>query len=116
MNVRFLQKQGVDEPVAVSGVGLNTIAGVVGHITLIGRLHRLGGERCVRVVPAARPEVVHHRLVRRGGGPDRLDGDPREPPDLHATLLPIVIKAFGGVSDVLRRPRKVVMLVGGSSL
>ena len=36
LNIRFLQKQGVDQPVAVSGIGLNTIAGLVGHITLVG--------------------------------------------------------------------------------
>jgi hypothetical protein len=36
VQVRFLQRQGVDKTVAVSGVGLNTLAGVIGHVTLIG--------------------------------------------------------------------------------
>ena len=36
LNVRFLQKQGVDRPVAVSGVGLSTVAGLIVHISLIG--------------------------------------------------------------------------------
>jgi hypothetical protein len=36
LNVRYLQKQGVDHPVAVWGVGLNTIAGLAGHV---GRPH-----------------------------------------------------------------------------
>jgi undecaprenyl-diphosphatase len=36
VQVRFLQRQGVDKTVVVSGVGLNTLAGVIGHVTLIG--------------------------------------------------------------------------------
>jgi undecaprenyl-diphosphatase len=36
LNVRFLQKSGVDRPVSVSAVGLDTVAGFIGHISLIG--------------------------------------------------------------------------------
>ena len=36
LNLRFLQKQGVDKAVAASGIGLNTVAGLVGHLSLIG--------------------------------------------------------------------------------
>ena len=36
LNVRFLQKPGVDRAVSVSAVGLSTVAGFVGHISLIG--------------------------------------------------------------------------------
>ena len=88
MNIRFLQKQGVDEPEAVSGVGLNTIAGFVGSHHPDRRLHHLGRERCVRVVPAARPEVVRHRVGHCCGGPDRRDGDSRQPSDLLGSSAP----------------------------
>jgi undecaprenyl-diphosphatase len=116
MNIRFLQKQGVDEPVAVSGVGLNTVAGFAGHISLIGVflvwagrdafgsfrlpdpkwfLIGLGVAAVVLVVGLAIP-AVRSIFVDR--------------------LLPIVQRAFHGVAEVLRRPGKVAMLIGGSAL
>ena len=35
LNIRFLEKQGVSRTIAVSGVGMNTLAGFVGHMSLI---------------------------------------------------------------------------------
>ncbi len=116
MNIRFLQKQGVDEPEAVSGVGLNTIAGVVGHITLIGVFiiwagsdafgsFRLPDPKWFIIVLCVAAVVLIVSMLIPASRRIFLD-----------RLLPIVTKAFGGVSAVLRRPRKVVMLVGGSSL
>ncbi len=35
LNIRFFQKQGLDRAVATAGVGLNTVAGFVGHLLLI---------------------------------------------------------------------------------
>ena len=116
LNVRFLQKQGVDQPVAVSGVGLNTIAGLVGHITLVGVfliwagrdafgsfelpdpkwfLVGIGIAAALFLVGLAIP-AVRSMMVRR--------------------LLPVISKAFDGVSTVLRRPGKVALLLGGSML
>jgi undecaprenyl-diphosphatase len=116
LNIRFLQKQGVDEPVAVSGVGLNTVAGLVGHISLIGIfivwagrdafgsfrlpdpkwfLIGLGVAAVVLVVGLLIP-AVRSIFVDR--------------------LFPIVRRAVGGVAEVLRRPGKLAMLIGGSAL
>jgi tRNA A-37 threonylcarbamoyl transferase component Bud32 len=38
LNTRFLQKRGVDPGVAVAGVGLNVVAGVVAHVLLLAGL------------------------------------------------------------------------------
>jgi len=116
LNVRFLQKQGVDEPVAVSAVGLNTIAGVAGHLSLIGIFviwagsdafgsFRLPDPKWFIIAMAAAAVVLGVALAIPASRRIFLD-----------RLRPIIVKAFDGVGDVLRRPRKVVMLVGGSVL
>ena len=42
LNVRFLQKAGVDPAEAVTGVGLNVVVGAIVHIVLLVRVPRLG--------------------------------------------------------------------------
>jgi len=116
LNVRFLQKQGVDQSVAVSGVGLNTIAGLVGHITLVGIFLIWAGRDAFGSIELPNPRwfligigiaaalfliglaipMVRSMMVRR--------------------LLPVISKAFDGVTTVLRRPGKVALLLGGSIL
>ena len=43
LTVRFLQKRGIDTATAVGAVGVNTIAGVIVHFTLIGLFIALAG-------------------------------------------------------------------------
>jgi len=116
LNMRFLQKQGIDRAVAASGIGLNTIAGLVGHVTLVG----------VFIVWAGRDAFGSFRL------PDPryfLIGIavvavfalisvavPATRRMLREKLVPIIARAFDGVTTVLRRPSKVVLLLGGSML
>ena len=83
MNIRFLQKQGVDEPVAVSGVGLNTIAGFVGHMTLIGIFIIWAGSDAFGSFRLPDPKWFIIALVVAAVGPDHRDGDPRQPSRLH---------------------------------
>ena len=116
LNIRFLQKQGVDQPVAVSGVGLNTIAGLVGHITLVGVFLIWAGRDAFGTVELPNPKwfligigivaglfliglaipTVRSMMVKR--------------------LLPVISNAFDGVTTVLRSPGKVALLLGGSVL
>ena len=116
LNVRFLQKQGIDHAVAVSGIGLNTIAGIAGHISLIGVFIVWAGQDAFGSFEL--PDA-HWFLI--GGGialvlaaiglvipyTRRLFAD---------KLLPVIASAYDGVSGVIRRPSKVVMLLGGSTL
>ena len=116
LNVRFLQKQGVEKPVAVSGVGLNTIAGLLGHVSLIGvfliwagsdafgsfslpdpKWFLIGLGIIVALITFSMVIPVTRRLV-------------------FDKLLPIIATAFDGVADVVRRPGKVALLVCGSVL
>lgn len=116
LNVRFLQKLGVDRPVAASGVGLNTVAGIIGHFSLIaifivwaGRdafgsfelpdpswfIVGIGIAVAIIVVGLAIPSVRHM---------------------MKSKLLPMLAEAAGGIVGVLRRPLKMVLLFGGSVL
>jgi glycosyltransferase 2 family protein len=116
LNVRFLQKQGVDRPVAVSGVGLSTVAGLVAHVSLIG----------VFIVWAGRQAFGSFRLpdlhwffigllavlVLAGIGL----AFPYSRHILTQRLLPVLRRAFDGVTEVVRRPAKLLLLFGGSVL
>jgi uncharacterized protein (TIRG00374 family) len=114
LNVRFLQKQGVDEPVAVSAVGLNTIAGFVGHMTLILVFMVWAGRRAMSAFHLPDPKwfiiaiaaiavlVVIGWLI------------PTVRALILTKLVPILKRAVHGITEVLRRPGKVVSLIGGS--
>ena len=115
MNIRFLQKQGVDEPEAVSGVGLNTIAGVVGHIALIGVFIIWAGSDAFGSFRLPDPKWFIIALCVAAVVLIVSMAIPASRRIFLDRLLPVVTKAIGGVSAVLRRPRKVVMLVGGSA-
>ncbi len=113
---RFLQKQGVDRAVAVSGVGLNTVAGVVGHVTLIGVFLVWAGREAFGSFSLPDPgwfllgagiAVAFVALGFAIPATRRMILD---------RLIPVLARAFDGISDVLRRPGKVAMLLGGSIL
>jgi undecaprenyl-diphosphatase len=116
LNVRFLQKQGVDQTVAVSGVGLNTIAGFAGHMTLVGIFLVWAGRDAFGSFELPDPKwflvgigvVVALLLISLA--------IPSVRSVISRRLLPVLAKAFDGVGSVLRRPGKVALLLGGSML
>ena len=116
LNVRFLQKQGVDEPVAVSSVGLNTIAGVVGHVSLIAVFIVWAGRDAFGSFELPDPKyfVIGILVVAAITVVGMLI------PTVRRVVLdrvrPILRRAFDGITDVLRRPGKVVALIGGSTV
>jgi undecaprenyl-diphosphatase len=116
LSVRFLQKRGVDQPVAVSSVGLNTVAGFAGHLALIGIFLVWAGRDAfgsfslpdpkyfligVAVVVVIVAVGLAIRKVRR---------------IIVDRLIPILARALDGIGEVLRRPTKLVLLLGGSML
>lgn len=116
LNVRFLQKQGVDQAVAVSSIGLNTVAGLVGHVSLIIVFIVWAGRDAFGSFELPDP---HWFLLGLGIAAAVLAVGLVIPPVRRVflgRLLPIVRRAFDGVSNVLRRPGKVALLLGGSAL
>jgi undecaprenyl-diphosphatase len=116
LNLRFLQKSGVDTAVGTSGIGLNAVAGIVVHVIMVvtfvvwaGRstfdsfdlpdpkvlLYGLAGVVVVAVVALA-IRGVRDALVQR--------------------LLPVLKRSVSGLLQVLRSPVKIAMLLGGSAI
>jgi uncharacterized membrane protein YbhN (UPF0104 family)/tRNA A-37 threonylcarbamoyl transferase component Bud32 len=114
LNVRLLQKQGVDRAVAVSGVGLDTVAGVVGHVSLIGVFIVWAGRDAFGGLHV--PDVRWFWLGALVAGVLVAIGF-AVPFTRHVfteRLLPVVRRAFDGVGTVVRLPGKLALLLGGS--
>ena len=116
LNVRFLQKQGVDETVAVSGVGLNTAAGAVAHISLVGVFILWAGRDAFGSFRLPDPKwfliglgvaAVIFVVVMLIPAGRRI---------YRTRLQPVVMRSVTGVAGVLRSPTKLVLLIGGSVL
>ncbi|MEM9514511.1 MAG: lysylphosphatidylglycerol synthase domain-containing protein [Actinomycetota bacterium] len=116
LNVRFLQKRGVDQAVAVSGVGLNTIAGVAGHVALIVVFLLWAGRGAFGSFELPDPTWFLVGLACAAGfialgaaiGPTRRW--------FTRFVWPVVARALDGVSAVVHRPGKLALLLGGSIL
>lgn len=114
VNVRFLQKQGVDQPVAVSSVGLNTAAGVVGHLALLLVFGVWAGGDAFQTFRFPDPTVfiaVAAGLLAVGAV---FVAIPAGRKVVRARLVPLGTRAKVGLVEVLRRPQKLLGLLGGS--
>lgn len=115
LNMRFLQKQGVDRAVAVSGIGLNTIAGLVGHLTLVGVFLIWAGRDAFGSFELPDPKYFLIGIAIVAGLALIALAVPQTRHLLRERLVPVFAKAFDGVGAVMRRPGKVAMLLGGST-
>ena len=116
LNVRFLQKIGVDGPVATSAVGLNTVGGFAGHLLLLVVFAVWAGQSAFDSVRLPDPEVL---LIGAGVVVATLVIGLLIPPVRRAIvgrLLPILRKAGAGLRDVVSRPAKLALMLGGSTL
>ena len=116
MNVRYMQRQGVDTTVATSAVGLNAGAGIVGHITLVGIFLFWAGRDAFGSIslPSPRALLIGVAVVVAIGVLAMLVPSTRKL--VVEKLFPILGKAVHGLRDVLTTPSKVAMLLGGSTL
>jgi undecaprenyl-diphosphatase len=110
LNVRYLQRAGMDRPAAVAAVAVNTAAGALVHVlgllvaaVVIGRA-RLPAAH----IPQGWPVLVALAAVLAGGGLVLWS-----PLGRRRLLLPAV-QAFRELAGVLRRPGKAAQLLGGS--
>jgi undecaprenyl-diphosphatase len=116
LNLRFLQKQGVDRAVAASGIGMNTIAGLAGHITLVGVFIVWAGRDAFGSFRLPDPKYFVIGLAVVAALGLVAMAIPATRAMVRERLAPVVQRAAGGVGDVVRRPGKVLMLIGGSVL
>lgn len=114
LNVRFLQRQGVDRAVAVSGVGLNSIAGLVGHVTLVVVFVVWAGRSAFGSFELPDPKWFVIGLAAAGALVVIGLVIPVTRRLVLGRLVPILRRSVDGVTSVLRQPTKVVALIGGS--
>ncbi len=116
LSARFLQKQGVDKAVAVSAVGLTTVAGFLVHMSMLAIFVIWAGRRAFRGVSLPKPEslLIGLAVVAVLAGLALLVPATRRL--LRERVGPTIKRSADGVSDVVRRPAKMLELFGGSAL
>jgi undecaprenyl-diphosphatase len=116
LNVRYLQKQGVDRPVAVSGVGLSTVAGLIVHVSLIGVFIVWAGRNAFGSFKLPDPKwfvigaAVAIALAAIGLA------IPLTRRYFTEGFLPVLRRCFDGLAAVARQPLKMLALFAGSAL
>lgn len=116
LNTRFLQKQGVDLPLAVAGVGVNAAAGVICHVSLL-----LGTLLLVQQEPNQKismPSVSVLLLIALGCAviTGLLIAIPVTRKMIVGKLLPTLKGVANGLRDLATSPIRLIQLFGGSYL
>jgi undecaprenyl-diphosphatase len=111
---RFLQKRGVDGATAVAAVGVDTLAGVIVHITLTGLFLALAGSSGIRTFDL--PSLIVIGAIAAGIALLALIGVavPWSRALLTRRVLPATKRSLSSVRDIARQPGKMVELFGGS--
>jgi glycosyltransferase 2 family protein len=116
LNLRFLQRQGVDTAVATSGIGLNAGAGVVGHVVLVGVFIFWAGNDAFGDISLPSPWAFLIGAAVVAVLAALAMAFPTSRTLVLSKLVPILGKAVSGLRDVLTTPSKVILLFGGSTL
>jgi len=115
-NIRYLQKNGIEPAVAIAGVGLNNIAGIVVHVLLLAIFVTTAGRSATDVISLPSGETVLIVLVimlTAAGGVMLLPWGRKL---WLRRLWPIARKSFSGIASVATDPLKMLFLFGGSLL
>jgi undecaprenyl-diphosphatase len=122
LNTRFLQKKGVDSAVAVAGVGLNAVAGLVAHVVILGMFLVWAGSSGSAVsdtgtsidAPSARTTFVILGVLLACIAAAWAVPTTRKL--ARTRLVPLLRDAGRGLVDLARKPRKLIALFGGSAI
>jgi len=116
VTARFLQKRGVDPAVSVAAVSIDTVAGVLVHITLLGAFVGFAGS--TGLSGFALPSTMTIGLVTLAVAV--LVGLAVAVPSSRAIMVsrfvPAVRRSFHGLAETARQPAKMLELFGGSAL
>ena len=115
LSARFLQRRGIDPALAVAAVGIDTVAGVVVHFSLLGVFIAQAGSSGLKSfnIPVTGTVTVVAAIVVVLVAV--LAGVPRSRAILSARLVPALKRAGQGIAETARRPMNLVKLFGGSA-
>ena len=114
-NVRFLQKQGIDLPVASSSVGLQQLSGLLMHLSLSVVFLLWAGRSGVGAfdfLPSGQAVLIGLTAILALSG--LLFLLPAGRRVLRKRVMPILRRSGQGIGEVARRPFKLAELFGGS--
>lgn len=116
LNVRFLQKQGVETPLAAAGVGINAAAGVICHVSLLAGtvlLVERGPKQKVSM-----PSISVLLMIAAGCAAVTgiLMAVPYTRRVLIGKVLPSLQQVARGLRDLATSPIRLLQLFGGSYL
>lgn len=116
VNGRYLQRAGVDPAVAATGVGLNAVAGVAVHFSLIVVFAVLVGSGGLGSLPLPSGRTVALSAAVVAAVVVVGVAVPASRRILRRTVLPAARRGVQGVGAVARRPAKLGLLLGGSAV
>lgn len=114
LNVRYLQRQGVDAAVATSAVGLDVVGGILGHVVLLVIFVVWAGRDAIGDVELPSPwalvagigvVVAIAALAMLVPSTRRMVRD---------QVWPILGRSASGLRDVLTTPSKIALMLSGS--
>jgi undecaprenyl-diphosphatase len=116
LNARYLQKSGVDAPVAASSVGLNSVAGFAVHIVLLFVFFAWAGESGLGSISLPSWSVVAIGVAVIALCLATAIAIPATRKLLATKLVPVLRSALSGLAAVMRSPGKIALLLGGSAV
>jgi len=116
LNVRYLQKSGVDGAVAASSVGLNVVAGFAVHMVLLIVFLVWAGQSAVGSISVPSWSVAAVGVGAVAVLVAAAFAIPALRKMLATRLVPVLRRALSGLAAVIRSPGKIALLLGGSAV
>ena len=116
LSTRFLQKAGVDSAVAVSSVGLDTVAGFLMHVLLMLLFLVWAGRSTFGSISLPDPAVFLYGVAAVAVVAGIGLAIPAVRHQIRDKVFPVVRRSFDGIARTVRSPLKLVLLLGGSTL
>lgn len=113
-NIRYLQTAGIDPPVAVAGVGLNNLAGVAVHVSLLVIFVTTAGRSASDAISFPETSTVALILAIVLGVAGVVMLLPFGRRLWLRRIWPILRKSGAGLAQVATNPLKMAMLFGGA--
>ena len=113
-NVRYLQKRGIDSTVAITGVGISNVGGVIVHFSLLLIFLVATGSNAGLPIglPSGQAVLVGLAVLLTATGVVMLFPWGRRV--FLRGVWPILKKAAGGIGQIGRDPLKLLLVFGGS--
>jgi undecaprenyl-diphosphatase len=116
LNARYLQKSGVDAPVAASSVGLNSVAGFAVHLVLMFVFFVWAGRSGIGSISLPSWSVIAIGVAIVAVLVATAMAIPFTRRLITTKLVPVLRSALSGLAAVMRSPAKIALLLGGSAI